>query len=66
MFINLEKPEQGPYYALYDWDENSGKNRIANYGKQKPHFNRPELYNGPCQNYLDESNTDTKTIPDKS
>lgn len=39
---------------------------ICSYGKDKPHFTSPDLYNGPCENYLDSSQDDTKTIPDGS
>jgi len=52
MFINLEKPTQGPYYALYDWTSEGGKERIVNYGKQKPTFSYPRLHNGLAENYL--------------
>jgi len=44
--------ENGPTYHLVEW-ENGERDYLCSYGKQKPHFTRPELYNGPCENYLD-------------
>jgi hypothetical protein len=49
MFINLEKPKQGPYYALYDWTDDGGKERLVNYGKEEPTFSYPDLRNGLCE-----------------
>lgn len=59
VFIERGDPQNGPYYSLVNESANGSRERLVNYGKQKPEYPVPDLANSLCENHLPD-------VPDES
>jgi len=46
LFIERADPSSGPYYTLVEENGDGKRDRLAYYGKEKPTFTYPRLYQG--------------------
>lgn len=52
MFVISGNPKDGPYYTLVKSSEDGGRDRLAEYGKEKPTYIEPDMRLGLCEKEL--------------